>query len=116
MITIFGIPNCDTIKKTRKWFDSNNIVYHFHDFRTQGISEERLKQWCADKGWETLLNKRSTTWKELPIDEQQRIKNTSSAIALMLQNPTIIKRPVIEIDDKIVVIGYDDTIFKKIFL
>lgn len=95
MITLYGIPNCDTVKKACKWLQQHNIEFKFHDFRQHGCDAELLDRFFAHIGWQTVLNKRSTSWKNLDenvrnsIDEQQ-------AHALILENPTLIKRPVLE--------------------
>ena len=92
-ITVYGIKNCDTVKKARKWLESNTLDYQFSDFRADGLDAADLDQWLAARGWETLLNKRSTTWKNLPEQSRQNI-DQSAAKKLMLENPTLIKRPV----------------------
>ena len=94
MITLYGIPNCDTIKKSRKWLKDNGIDYEFHDYKKLGVPEKELKFWIKKLGWEILLNKRGTTWRKL--DEQVKNSvNEASAIQIMLDNPSIIKRPVL---------------------
>lgn len=95
MITLYGIPNCDTIKKARKWLEANNCDYQFHDFRKDGLEETLLRSWADELGWETLLNKRGTTWRQQPDEVKENI-NEASAIQLMLQHPAMIKRPVLD--------------------
>ncbi len=111
-ITVYGIPNCDTIKKTLDWYKKKNIQVAFHDYKKSGIKKEKLVQWCKEVGWETLLNKKSTTWRSLPLDEQQKIINEKAAIKLMTTYTSIIKRPVIEMNNKIIV-GFNETYFTK---
>ncbi len=95
MITLYGIKNCDTVKKARNWLETNNHPYQFHDFRENGLSSEQVKQWLSEFGWETLINKRSTSWKEL--DEQTRNQlDNASAVAAILARPTLIKRPLMD--------------------
>ncbi len=95
MITLYGIKNCDTIKKARQWLETHNHPYRFHDFREDGLTAEQVKQWLGEFGWETLINKRSTSWKEL--DEQTRSQlNNTSAVAAILASPTLIKRPLMD--------------------
>ncbi len=94
-ITLYGIKNCDTVKKARKWLDSHDINHNFHDVRIDGLPEVLLDQWIAELGWETLLNRRGTTWRQQP-DEIKTSIDSSSARALMLEFPAIIKRPVLE--------------------
>jgi Spx/MgsR family transcriptional regulator len=94
MITLYGIPNCDTIKKARKWLSENGKDYSFHDYKKQGVPEKELRSWVKQLGWETLLNKRGTTWRKL--DEVTKASvDEASAIQIMLDNPSIIKRPVL---------------------
>lgn len=95
MTTLYGIKNCDTVKKARRWLEDQDIAYEFFDVRADGLSEEHLQRWNAQCGWETLLNKRSTTWKNLDAADKDGI-DENSALALMLANPTLIKRPVLE--------------------
>lgn len=93
-VTLYGIKNCDTVKKARKWLESEAISYQFHDLREDGIDRASIQHWCDALGWEAVLNKRSTTWKQL--DEQQKNSlDESSAIDLLLEHPTLIKRPVL---------------------
>ena len=99
-MVLYGIKNCDTVKKARKWLESETIPYSFHDFRQDGLDQETLRQWCKKIGWNTLLNRRSTTWKKLPEEIKQKIDETT-AIQHMLANPTLIKRPVLVIGDNI---------------
>lgn len=107
-IIIYSIPNCDTTKKALTWLSKNNIVFTFHDYKLQGISKEKLEEWCNVKGWELIFNKRSTTWRQLPEAEQLKIVNQPAAIKVMLANNSIIKRPIIEHNNKIIV-GFKET-------
>lgn len=95
MTTLFGIKNCDTVKKARKWLEANNSDYTFHDFRTDGITAAQVQHWVAALGWETLINKRSTTWKQLDEDTKLNLNN-SSVVDVILASPTLIKRPLVE--------------------
>lgn len=95
MTTLYGIPNCDTVKKARKWLDAAGIGHQFHDFRKDGLTADQVKPWVDALGWETLINKRSTTWKALADDVKQTI-NDSNVVALVLEHPTLIKRPLLE--------------------
>lgn len=95
MTTLFGIKNCDTIKKARNWLSEHDIDFQFHDYRTDGLEQQQLEQWCNELGWEQLLNRRGTTWRKLP-DEIKDAIDESSAIALMLEQPAMIKRPLLE--------------------
>lgn len=94
-ITLYGIPNCDTVKKARVWLDGQGIAFSFHDYKKAGADAEKLKAWCAAKGWETILNRAGTTFKKLP-DADKADLTEAKAIKLMLGQPSIIKRPVVE--------------------
>lgn len=111
MTTVYGIKNCDTVKKALKWLDKNYIAYQFHDLRQDGITKADLQQWADSVGWEVLLNKRSTTWRQLPDTDKIDI-DAGKAVNLMLANPTLIKRPVI-INGKTTLVGYNDAEYKK---
>lgn len=97
---LYGIKNCDTVKKARKWLDENGIGYDFHDFKKDGLDSGLLSQWEQAVGWETLLNRRGTTWRKLP-DEVRDTISAQSAHDIMLENPSIIKRPVVDRDGEI---------------
>lgn len=94
-LTVYGIPNCDKVRKTRRYLDKHAIDYHFHDFRQDGLTVTKLKSWCKRLNWETLLNRRGTSYRNLPDNKKANI-NQQKALQLMLENPTLIKRPVIE--------------------
>ena len=111
-IIVYGISNCDTIKKTLAWFKKNKIRVLFHDYKTAGITKERLSAWATKVGWEILLNKKSTTWRALPDLQQDKITNKTAAIKLMMGNTSIIKRPVIEFRNELIV-GFNEEIFTK---
>ncbi len=96
MFTIYGIPNCDTMKKAMTWLNSNKLAFVFHDYKKEGISKAKLDEWCKLVGWEVLLNKKSTTWRELPEAAQQKVTTQAAAIKLMMSHTSSIKRPVLE--------------------
>jgi Spx/MgsR family transcriptional regulator len=108
---LYGIPNCDTTKKAMAWLSKNNIAFTFHDYKLQGISKEKLEAWCKVQGWEVIFNKRSTTWRELPVKEQEKVTGQEAAIKVMLQNNSIIKRPIIEQNNKLLV-GFNETAYQ----
>ncbi len=113
MITLYGIKNCDTVKKARDWLDKNRIDYKFHDFRVDGLNESQVNTWIAELGLETLINKRSTTWKEL--DEASKSNfNESTATNIVVSNPTLIKRPLLD-TGKQKYVGFKDTEYTQIF-
>ena len=113
MTTLYGIPNCDTIKKARKWLDANGVDYQFHDFRKDGLERTQLESWVDELGWEVLVNKRGTTWRQLPDDIKNNI-DRDNAINAMLESPAMIKRPVLDLGDKRVV-GFKDTDYQALF-
>jgi arsenate reductase (glutaredoxin) len=95
MITLFGIPNCDTVKKSRAWWDEQGNAYTFHDFKKLGVPGQAADDWIKALGWEPLINKKGTTWRKLTTAEQAAVVNAASAKALMLAQPSVIKRPVV---------------------
>jgi len=109
---VYGIPNCDTIKKTTDWLKKNKISYQFHDYKKSGIDKITLEKWCKKVGWEIVLNKKSSTWRSLPPNVQEKISNLEQAIKIMMENSSIIKRPVIENGNNLL-IGYDEKEFIK---
>jgi arsenate reductase (glutaredoxin) len=113
MTTLVGIKNCDSVKKARKWLEANAINYTFHDLREQGVERASLEQWLDAVGLELLLNRRSTTWKQLSEAERSDV-DRDKALTLMLANPTLIKRPVL-IAGKVIHVGFKNTEYKSIF-
>ncbi|MCY7388879.1 MAG: ArsC family reductase [Burkholderiales bacterium] len=99
---LYGIKNCDTMKKARVWLDDNGVAYEFHDYKASGIDHARLERWCTARGWETLLNRVGTTFRALP-EEARQVSDQDAAIALMLAHPSMIKRPVLEHDGEVLV-------------
>ena len=95
MIILYGIPNCNTVSKARKWLTENNIDYQFHNFKKEGLEPQTLEKWVDALGWEILLNKRGTTWRKLS-DEIKADIDSDKAISIMLENTSIIKRPVLD--------------------
>jgi arsenate reductase len=113
VITLYGIKNCDTIKKARKWLTDNSVEYNFHDVRTDGIDAATLDGWIDQVGLETILNRRGTTWRKLDSDDQNGV-NRSNVTALLLKYPAIIKRPVLDLDGTITV-GFKAEQYQTIF-
>ncbi|GLK86451.1 ArsC family reductase [Ancylobacter defluvii] len=111
--TIYGIKNCDTMKKARAWLDQHGVAYGFHDYKAAGIDRERLGGWVKQLGWEVLLNRAGTTFRALPEAEKQNL-DAPKAMALMLAQPSMIKRPVLEADDKLIV-GFKPEIYAAEF-
>ena len=109
--TIYGIKNCDTMKKARAWLDSHGVAYEFHDYKTEGVAKDQLKRWSDQVGWETLLNRAGTTFRKLPDGDKEGL-NERKAIALMQEQPSMIKRPVLEAGSKLLV-GFKPEIYAK---
>ncbi|HED36359.1 MAG TPA: ArsC family reductase [Gammaproteobacteria bacterium] len=112
MIKLYGIPNCDTIKKARKWLSANGLEYDFHDYRKQGVPEKELSKWIKQTDWELLLNKRGTTWRKLDEETKNSI-DKASATQIMLDNPSIIKRPVLT-QNKTLLIGFKEDEYSQL--
>jgi arsenate reductase len=104
-ITIYGIKNCDTMKKARAWLDAHGVDYAFHDYKSAGIERDKLEKWAKKAGWETLLNRAGTTFKKLPDMDKAGVTETK-AVALMLKQPSMIKRPVLELPGGKVLVGF----------
>jgi arsenate reductase len=112
-ITIYGIKNCDTMKKTRAWLGRRGVEYLFHDYKAEGIDRARLETWAKEVGWETLLNRAGTTFRKLPEEEREGLTE-KRALALMLAQPSMIKRPVLEVGGKLLV-GFNPATYAKTF-
>ena len=110
-ITIYGIKNCDTMKKARGWLEAHKVAYEFHDYKTAGIDKPVLESWAKKVGWEVLLNKAGTTFKKLPDAKKEKL-DEKKAIALMLDQPSMIKRPVLDIGGKLTV-GFKPEAYEK---
>ena len=105
---VYGIKNCNTVKKALDWLKNHHVPFEFHDYKKLGISGEKLREWAGQVGWEPLLNKRGTTWKQLPPEVQNSITGEDAAFALMAEKNSVIKRPLIE-SDRGLLIGFDET-------
>ena len=111
-ITLFGIKNCDTMKKARGWLDAHGVAYAFHDYKTDGIDRTRLARWCAAVGWEAVLNRAGTTFRKLDDAEKQGL-DEAKAIDLMLAQPAMIKRPVLERAGRPPLVGFKPDIYAQ---
>ncbi len=105
-VIVYGIPNCDSVKKARTWLTEQGLDHVFHDFKKQGVPEAQLQQWLDACGWETVLNRKGTTWRQLDAATQAAVHDAASARALMLQQASVIKRPVIAWPSGTVTVGY----------
>jgi arsenate reductase len=112
--TVYGIPNCNTVQKARTWLDEQGIEYTFHDFKKSSITAEKLNSWCAVFGWENVLNKKGTTWRKLSAEQQLAVKDQKTAVALLMENTSAIKRPVVEQDDRPVLLGFQEDSYEQI--
>ncbi|MBC8052233.1 MAG: ArsC family reductase [Sphingobacteriaceae bacterium] len=110
---VYGIKNCDTVKKALNWLDKNNITYEFHDYKKSGISIEKLNEWSAQLGWEPLLNKKGTTWKKLDTETQNKIQTKEAAFNLMQEKTSVIKRPLIEGGSKLL-LGFNEADYLEV--
>ncbi|TJZ63442.1 Spx/MgsR family RNA polymerase-binding regulatory protein [Sphingobacterium olei] len=110
MVEIYGIKNCNTVKKALDWLKEHEIAYTFHDFKKEPAKEEKLTEWAEKVSWEQLVNKKGTTWRKLTKEEQDSVKDTSSAIRVLSVNNSMIKRPIIEYNN-LVLLGFDDNIY-----
>ncbi|MGC4364983.1 ArsC family reductase [Hydrogenophaga sp. R2] len=105
--TVFGIPNCDTVKKARAWLQAQGVDHSFHDFKKQGVPPEALDRWLASAGWEVLVNRKGTTWRGLDESLRAGVTDAASARALLLAHASVIKRPVVEWADGRITVGFD---------
>ena len=114
MIIIYGIPNCDTVKKAQTWLKNNNIDFEFYDYKKRGIDSDKLNEWLKVYDITKLINRSGSTWRQLTDEQKAKITDNASAIELMISKPSIIKRPLVEKDGKAVVLGFSITEFEKI--
>jgi len=112
---LYGIKNCNTVKSSIEWLKKRKIEFEFHDYKSKGITEAKLKDWIKQVGWESLVNKRGTTWRQLDDKVQAGVTNEKSAIALMLEKTSVIKRPLIEKNEKVIALGFDEDTYIGLF-
>lgn len=115
MYTVFGIKNCNTVKKALDWLKKNKVEFEFHDYKATGIEAAKLKTWSSQVGWEKLVNKKGTTWRQLDEKIQRKVTSEKAAIELMQEKTSVIKRPLIESKNKVVALGFDEAEYKKAF-
>ena len=113
MKTVYAIPNCNTVKKALDWLKAHKVAYEFHDYKKKGITATQLTSWSKQIGWEALINKKGATWRQLPKETQESITSQKVAINLMIEKTSIIRRPLIEEDGKILTLGFDENEYKK---
>lgn len=114
MMIVYGIPNCNTVKKALTWLTDQGMDYEFHDFKKKGISAEKLNDWCTTFGWESVLNKKGTTWRKLTAGQQQAVTDQASAVLLLTQHTSAIKRPIVEHDGKAVLLSFNEAQYEEI--
>lgn len=111
---LFGIPNCNTVKKARDWLENNDVTYEFHDFKKNGVSHALLENWLAQTPWEKLVNRAGMTWRNLSEPEKAAVQDNESAIKLMLEKSSVIKRPVLVKDGKIMSLGFNEATYQEL--
>jgi arsenate reductase len=114
MLKLYGIPNCNTVKKARNWLDANGTPYIFHDFRKDGVDAALLQDWLKQLDWEKLVNRAGMTWRALPEIAKAAVKDNATAISLMLEKPSVIKRPVLAKDGRIVQLGFSEAAYQQL--
>lgn len=114
-VVMYGIPNCDTIKKARQWMQQHEVDYRFHNYKKDGVDAAQLAQWAQQLGWDKLINKRGTTWRKLDEDTRNHM-DLARALEIMQQNPSIIKRPLIETSAGKLLLGFDEKTYQQEFL
>jgi Spx/MgsR family transcriptional regulator len=114
-MTVYGIKNCNTVKSALTWLEENGVEFEFHDYKKKGVDQAKLKAWIKQVGWEQLVNKRGTTWRQLDETLQNSIKNESAAIGMMTEKTSVIKRPLLEKDGKVLTLGFDEGTYKQLF-
>ena len=110
---VYGIKNCNTVKSAIDWLKKNKVDFEFHDYKKSGITASKLQEWSKQVGWESLVNKRGTTWRQLDEAVQKKVVNEKSAIALMLEKTSVIKRPLIEHEKKVLLLGFDEVQYRS---
>lgn len=111
---LFGIPNCNTVKKARDWLENNGVAYEFHDYKKNGVSLDLLENWLKQTSWEKLVNRAGMTWRNLSEPEKAAVQDNESAIKLMLEKSSVIKRPVLVKDGKIMSLGFNEAIYQEL--
>lgn len=112
---LYGIPNCNTVKKARSWLAENGVEVQFHDFKKDGVDAVLLNGWLAQQSWEKLVNRAGMTWRGLSDEDKNAVQDNASAVALMLEKSSVIKRPVLVKDGEILSLGFDEAIYRKLF-
>jgi Spx/MgsR family transcriptional regulator len=114
-MTVYGIKNCNTVKSALDWLKKKKVEFEFHDYKAKGITEAKLKEWSRQVGWESLVNKRGMTWRQLDESAQKKVTSEKAAIKLMKEKTSVIKRPLVESNGKVVVLGFDEVEYARKF-
>ena len=112
---LYGISNCSTVKKARDWLSQQHIAVEFHDFKKHGLDAKTAQRWLQQADWTRLINRSGLTWRGLPVQRKHLVQDAPSALALMLENTSVIKRPLLEQDDKLLHVGFDESAYSKLF-
>lgn len=115
-MTVYGIKNCNTVKSALDWLKKEKVDFEFHDYKTKGITTDKLKSWSKQVGWESLVNKKGTTWRQLDEATKEKISTESAAVKLMLEKTSVIKRPLLEKDGRVITLGFDEVQYKNLLL
>jgi Spx/MgsR family transcriptional regulator len=113
MIHVYGIPNCGSVKKALQWLTAQQVPHQFHDFKKEGVTKAQLENWLKQTSLALLVNKKGTTWRTLSAEEQAQADNKKGAMALMMEKPSVIKRPVLVKDDQVIAVGYDEELYAE---
>lgn len=116
MYTLYGIPNCNSVKKAMQWLQQHSISYTFHNYQKSGIVEQKLQAWSKQIGWPAIINRKGTTWKKDALENEKRVSSEKGTLALLTSQTSIIKRPIIERSGKVVVVGFDEDQYLQVFL
>ena len=112
-MTVYGIPNCNTVKKATSWLTANGFDFEFHDFKKKGISTEKLEEWSNVFGWENVLNKKGTTWRKLSAEEQATVQDQATAIKVLMEHTSAIKRPIVELEGKPILLSFNEEAYQQ---
>lgn len=112
---VYGIKNCNTVKSALDWLKKKNVEFEFHDYKSKGITARKLKEWSKQVGWESLVNKKGTTWRQLDDAVKDSITSEAKAIALMVEKTSVIKRPLLEENGKVLALGFDEAAYRTKF-
>ena len=116
LLKLYGIPNCNTVKKARTWLDANGIAYEFHDFKKQGVTPELIRGWLTQQPWEKLVNRAGMTWRGLPDEAKAAVRDDESALALMQEKSSVIKRPVLVQGGRLLQLGFDEAAYRNLLI